>query len=216
MNKNFAMSYSGGKDSLLALYHLIKLGYTPKVIYTIFNESIKGGNYHSLSIELLNRVSKSIEIPIEYLHKSYSDIYQDVYPEFLSSLKKYDIQYCAFGDIFLEGSKFSNTMFCEKAGLEALFPLWGLDENEVVNSFIRCGFKGLVKAVDVTRVSETILGCPIDQELLNHLRKSDISLCGEYGEYHTFVYDGPIFKYPITFNINGIVENTPYKTLLLQ
>lgn len=130
------------------------------------------------------------------------DIYQNVYPEFLISLgQKYDLSYCAFGDIFREDMKSYRQDICLEVGLQPLLPIFGWDEEEILNQFINAGFKGIIKVIDTLRVPPHLLGKPIDYSLIKMLKEMDISLCGENGEYHTFVYDGPIFTKPVTFQM---------------
>ncbi|MEM1484857.1 diphthine--ammonia ligase [Oscillospiraceae bacterium PP1C4] len=212
MNKDFIMSYSGGKDSIFALYKMIKNGYNPIGLFTIMKYNNGGSMGHELNKQMLSSVSDSLGIPIHFLDLQCDISYATQTEEFLKKFKNKGIEICAYGDVSFENSKNSSESLCNRIGMSPIYPLWQLNEEEYVQGFIQSGFKCLVKSV-LPKLPKELVGREFDESLVAELKKHDVSICGEYGEYHTFVYDGPIFKHPVSYQLGEKVSIPPYDTI---
>jgi uncharacterized protein (TIGR00290 family) len=132
--------------------------------------------------------------------KTSGDKYLVNYEMKLRLAKEQGAEVCVFGDIDIEGHLKWCTERCENTGIEPLFPLYGQSREAVVNDFIESGFTAHFTIIDTTRISEDLLGRQLTKEALREIKKQGADICGENGEYHTFVSDGPIFKKPVDFS----------------
>ena len=145
------------------------------------------------------------------------DVYDRVLSENLTSFKKRNIETAVFGDIFLEDLRTYRENQLKPLGLKAHFPLWKEDTKSLINEFIDLGFKTIVTCVSENHLDKSFAGRIIDKDFVKDLPKG-VDPCGENGEFHTFVYDGPIFRNPILFNIGELTyksyknENNPELT----
>ena len=205
--KNFVMSYSCGKDSTLALYRMIKSGNTPLGLLITVNKKGNRSWFHGVPENLIKEVSKSLNIPLILVETDGND-YEYKFSEALKKAKEaLGIDSCVFGDIDLEAHRAWCTDRCKEANIEAIFPLWQEDREELVYEFIDSGFKTVIKNVKLECMGEGFLGKVLTKDLVNDIKATGSDPCGENGEYHTFVYDGPLFKYPIKFEYLNIVKN---------
>jgi uncharacterized protein (TIGR00290 family) len=112
-----------------------------------------------------------------------------------------------FGDIFREDLRAYRTLNLARLGIKALFPLWKRDNLQLMDAFVSLGFKAIVTSINACRLDDRFLGRTIDWKFLQEF-PSSANICGEYGEYHTFVWDGPIFESPIPHAVGDIFERT--------
>ena len=206
-NEKFVMSFSGGKDSTLALYKMIQNGYKPVALLTTVQKEEDKSWTHGLNYKFLDQISKSLEIP---LLKSECDVhnYENKFEETLLIAKEMGANICAFGDIDIEDHKKWGLDRCKNTHMEAKFPLWQKDREELVYEFIDNGFKTIINKVNLNNLSEDFLGKTLTKEVVYDIKETGSDPCGENGEYHTFVFDGPIFKNKIKFDIKNIrIEN---------
>ena len=207
MSKKFVVSYSCGKDSTLALYRMIKEGNEPVALLTTVNKKVSRSWFHGIPRELLDEVSKSLNIPI-HLVECEGEEYKEAFKKALIKVKnELGAEACVFGDIDLEAHRVWCTERCEEAGIEAIFPLWLENREKLTFEFIDTGFKTVIKNVRLDVLSTNFLGKQLTREVVKDIVESGSDACGENGEYHTFVFDGPIFKFPIRFKENGIITN---------
>lgn len=207
MSKKFVVSYSCGKDSTLALYRMIKEGNEPVALLTTVNKKVSRSWFHGIPRELLDEVSKSLNIPI-HLVECEGEEYKEAFKKALIKVKnEIGAEACVFGDIDLEAHRVWCTERCEEAGIEAIFPLWLENREKLTFEFIDTGFKTVIKNVRLDVLSTNFLGKQLTREVVKDIVESGSDACGENGEYHTFVFDGPIFKFPIRFKENGIITN---------
>ncbi len=209
---DFVISYSGGKDSALALYRMIMQGYKPVAMITTVNSEQDRSWFHGIQSELLNKVSESLNIPIIKCTCKPEE-YTESFENGLKEAKALGAEACVFGDIDIEGHSEWNHARCESAELKCILPLWQEDREKIVKEFIDCGFKAVIKIVQIKDLDETFLGKTITHDLIEKIRSTGADPCGENGEYHTFVYDGPIFSFPINFSINNIVDFGTHKAV---
>jgi uncharacterized protein (TIGR00290 family) len=197
-------NWSGGKDSALALYHVLKDNqFEITQLVTTVNSKYNRVSMHGVRNELLHAQGEAIGIPIKkiFLPETPSmEDYNAIMKEQLSEIKKGNITHSIFGDIFLEDLRAYRENKLKEVGLKGYFPLWKRDTKEIVNEFIDLGFKTMVVCVKSEFLNEDFTGRIIDKDFLKDLPKN-VDPCGENGEFHTFVFDGPIFKNPIKFEL---------------
>lgn len=197
-------NWSGGKDSALALYHILKEEkFDITALMTTVNSKYNRISMHGVRNELLYAQGKSIGIPIKEIRLPETpsmEEYDETMKEVLAELQKEKVTHSIFGDIFLEDLRKYREDRLKEVGLIAHFPLWKRDTKEVVNEFIDLGFKTIVVCVKSELLSQDFVGRVIDKDFLNDLPKN-VDPCGENGEFHTFVFDGPIFQQPIKFSL---------------
>lgn len=196
-------NWSGGKDSSLALYHCLNNPELDiKYLVTSVNDSVNRVSMHGVREELLIKQAKAIGIPL----------YQIRLPE-MPGMKEYDemmhfhmlkmkmegITHSIFGDIFLEDLKKYREDRLAEVGMKAIFPLWKRDTKELIEEFLDKGFKTVI--VCAQSHIHQFVGRVINKTLIAEL-PPEIDVCGENGEFHTFAFDGPIFKEPVLFT-NG-------------
>lgn len=203
MNKKFVMSYSGGKDSTLALYRMIKNGYTPKYIMTTINEEDEHSWFHGISAELFQALSECLEIPHIAINTTHYT-YRVNFIEELKKVKEEEINICAFGDIDIQMHRDWAENLCKESGFESKFPLWHQSRISLAREFVNAGFKAKIKIIDTSKLDKKYLGLDFTNELIDEFISIGIDPAGESGEFHTFVYDGPIFKKPVNIELSEV------------
>ncbi|WP_027626439.1 diphthine--ammonia ligase [Clostridium lundense] len=196
MNKNCFVSWSGGKDSCLALYKAIEQGYTPKKLFTMFSIENDITSAHRLREDIIKAQADAIEIE-NLLGKALFDDYEKVFISNLKSFKEEGMEYGIFGDIDLEEHKEWEDKVCEKVLMKAVLPLWQRNRKEIVKEFLDLGFKAKIVVVNTTMLPVSFLGKDLSYSLMREIEEVGADVCGENGEYHTIVYDGPIFKHAV-------------------
>lgn len=193
-------NWSGGKDSTLALHYILKeQKFEVKYLLTTVNDSLNSVAMHGVREVLLLKQAEALNIPLVQLRLPDvpdMETYEKGLRLQMHKFKAEGIQHSIFGDIFLEDLKVYRENQLAKLGVYAVFPLWQQDSLAVVKEFIDLGYKTVV--VCAQDGLQEFCGRTIDQSFLNDL-PSHIDPCGENGEFHTFVFDGPIFKNPIKF-----------------
>lgn len=214
--KKFIMSYSCGKDSTLALYRMIKKGHIPASLLVTVNKLENRSWFHGVPENLIKEVSKSLNIPVILVESKGND-YGKAFTEALINAKNnLEVDSCVYGDIDLEEHRTWCTDRSNEAGIEAIFPLWKEDREELVYEFIDLGFKTVIKNVKLQCMDEEFLGKVLTRDVVKKIKETGSDACGENGEYHSFVFDGPIFKYPIRFKSLGIVKNETHGFLDIE
>ncbi|MCL2574412.1 MAG: diphthine--ammonia ligase [Defluviitaleaceae bacterium] len=211
----FVTSYSGGKESALALYRMIKQGHEPIALITTYNDSAERSHFHGLPEAVLKDVSDALGIPL-WLIKTKDENYAKDFEAALLKAKEQGAQACVFGDIDIEGHRAWCTERCDKVGISAAFPLWGESRKDVVKEVIDSGFVANITTIDTKYLSQDFLGQQLTASLATCIANSGADICGENGEYHTFVSDGPIFTYPIEFAFGQCVSNNNYLMLSVE
>lgn len=205
MSKTKAIfNWSGGKDSALSLYHVLKQGnFDIQNLMTTVNAKFDRISMHGVRRELLYAQGESIGIPIKEIRlpemPTMSE-YDAIMKTVLTDLSNQAITHSIFGDIFLEDLRTYRENKLQEVGLKGHFPLWKRDTTELVHEFIDLGFKTIVVCVKADLLDQEFAGRIIDKEFLKDLPKG-VDPCGENGEFHTFVFDGPIFKTPIPYEL---------------
>ena len=199
-------TWSGGKDSAMAFYELKKSGkYTLEALLTTITEDYKRVSMHGTRECLLEKQAASLDLPLSKVFiskKSSNQEYKEKMKNALTPYKNKGIDSVVFGDIFLESVRSYREANLSKVGMKAVFPLWKKNTRELANFFIDRGFKTILTCVDTKFLDGKFAGREYDKQLLSEFPET-IDPCGENGEFHTFVYDGPIFKEKVEFNKGG-------------
>ena len=211
----FVASYSGGKDSALALHRAVKQGHEPIFLLTTYNIERKGSFFHAIPEKMLEAVSNSMNIPLLLVRTSGTD-YQERFEEALLKAKAQGAQACVFGDIDIEEHRRWPSERCTNTGLEPLFPLWGEDRKKIVYEFVDGGFVAHIVVLNTKCMGAEYLGQQLTRETLAQIDKQGIDICGENGEFHTFVTGGPIFRKQISFSFGASVVENDYAYLPVQ
>jgi len=202
------MNWSGGKDSALCLYYVLKNElFDVRYLLTTLNASNNRISMHGVSEELLSLQAKSIGIELKKVflsEKSSITEYEKTISDILSVLKSENICISIFGDIFLEDLRKYRETQLAKLGFKAEFPLWNRNTKEIAIDFINKGFKSIIVSINSQYLDKSFVGRIFDKSFLNDLPKN-VDSCGENGEFHSFVFDGPIFKTTIPFKKGDVV-----------
>jgi uncharacterized protein (TIGR00290 family) len=188
-------SWSGGKDSCFACYKAIREGYdVAQLLIMMSNQSTS--NFHMISSELLDAQSQAIGIPIVKWVTT-PDTYEQDFKKALLQMKAKGIEGIVTGDVYdvaLHEAGWLDRV-CKEVGLKPVKPLWHRDTTQILNEFINEGFKATVVRVKNEVLGLEWLGRQVDKKFFDDLLKlGTVDLCGERGEFHTFVTDGPLFK----------------------
>ena len=208
MHKKFVASYSGGKDSVLAIHRALQMGHTPAVLLITYNTDKNRSWFHGIPEPVLHSVAESIGVPI-WIIKTPGDLYTQNFEETLTRAKaELGVEMCVFGDIDIPGHREWGTERCQAAGIEPCFPLWGESRSDLVYEFIDNGFTANITVVDTRRMRVDFLGQQLTRETVDRIAAEGADICGENGEYHTFVSAGPIFNQPVRFAFGDkLMEN---------
>ena len=208
MNDKILLSWSGGKDSSLVLYELLK-GKNTNIIslLTTVTEDYNRISMHGVRKELLEYQAESIgfNLNIVMIPKNASnEEYENKMRLFLKKLLERGPFKVAFGDIFLEDLRRYREEKLSLLGIQGVFPLWKRNTLVLANIFIDLGFKAIITSVDSQFLGKEYVGRLFNKQFLSEL-PNNVDPCGENGEFHSFVYDGPIFKNKISFTKGDIV-----------
>lgn len=197
------MSWSGGKDSCLALYEIQKTReYHVVALMTTVTRDYDRISMHGVRRVLLEQQAASLSLPLHQMFITSGATNQDYEEAFVQACSRYPaIDSCVFGDLFLEDIKKYRDQFLARHGLRGIYPVWLRDTTEFIRKFIALGFKAVVTCIDGKVLDPSFAGMIVDEDFLSAL-PPHVDACGENGEFHTFVFDGPNFTRPIRFS-NG-------------
>jgi uncharacterized protein (TIGR00290 family) len=196
MNKA-VIAWSGGKDSVLAL-HEIQSTIQIEALITTVNEDDRIA-MHGINKKLISQQAQAIGYPmieVRVPQNCSNDQYEFKLAEALQEYRESGVEFVIFGDLFLEDIRAYREKFLKRIGMKGIFPLWKKETKTLAKQFIDSGFRAIIICVDTQTLSEEFAGRDFDYELLNSF-PPNVDPCGENGEFHTFVYDGPIFNQPL-------------------
>jgi uncharacterized protein (TIGR00290 family) len=195
--------WSGGKDSAMALYQIQKDDrYQVVSLLTTITEDYDRISMHGVRRLLVEQQARSLDIPLHkvFIPKSCSN--EEYAAKMIQALEKFKqdgVKTVAFGDIFLKEVRKYREDNLARLSMKGVFPIWGRDTAELVQSFIALGFKSVVSCINPEVLDKKFLGRQLDRDFIAEL-PPNIDPSGENGEFHTFVYDGPIFKQRIDYS----------------
>ena len=207
-------SWSGGKDSAYCLNKVLSEGlYEVQYLLTSLNGQFKRVSMHGVREELLDVQAESIGIPLlkVWVTEGTNEEYEKQMEAILLNAKAEGIEHVIFGDIFLEDLRVYRENNLARVDMKGVFPLWKMDTAWLINDFIDKGFKTVTCCVNDGFLDESWVGRSIDRPFVEQL-PPNIDPCGENGEYHTFCYEGPVFRKKIDFTVGEKV----YKPLSIQ
>ncbi len=197
-------NWSSGKDASLALYHLQKDGkYQVDRLLTSINTHHNRVSMHGLRRALLEKQVEAIGLPcttIELPEETSMEDYNRIMTRTVETLRDQGYAHTAFGDIFLEDLRSYRETQLEPFGIQCSFPLWKRNTRALLEEFLDLGFKAVVVCIKADLLDVSFAGRIIDETFLDNL-PANVDPCGEHGEFHTFCFDGPIFKHPVKFTI---------------
>jgi uncharacterized protein (TIGR00290 family) len=202
MREKVIVAWSGGKDSALALYEILASGeYEVLKLLTTVTKDYDRISTHGVRRALLEQQANALGIPLEitFISKGASD--KEYENELLKTLKRNldsGVSSMVFGDIFLEDVRKYRERILAKVGMSGVFPLWKKDTLRLARKFINVGFKAIVTSIDSNVLAKDFVGREYNEQFLSDLPEN-VDPCGENGEFHSFVYNGPIFHKRVFF-----------------
>ncbi|MBX9599240.1 MAG: adenosine nucleotide hydrolase [Burkholderiales bacterium] len=205
MMENIAFSWSGGKDSALALHLALASGLKPQVLLCMVDE--RGySRSNGVSTQILQQQALVLNLPLVLKESSWSN-YESNLVEALTEIKHvYNVAQCAFGDIDIVAHRQFEELVCQQSGLSAYLPLWGKSRLEVKNEIIQLGIKSKLSVVSKKYAIDELLGAEYSELDFVCLELLGVDICGENGEFHTLVYDAPLFKQALNIEAGEIYD----------
>jgi uncharacterized protein (TIGR00290 family) len=208
LKKKALFNWSSGKDSALALYKILQdPEFEISCLLTTVSIEFQRISMHGVRLALLEQQAKSIGLQLEIMQIPEMPTmkqYESCMKTTLENLKNRGLTHSVFGDIFLEDLRKYREDKLKTMGFTSVFPLWKIPTHELIHELIGLGFKTIVVCVNERYLDKSFIGRVIDQNFINDLPEN-VDVCGEHGEFHTFTFDGPIFSYPIHFEIGKII-----------
>ena len=213
MPERVVLSWSGGKDSALALYEIQQRPeYRVVSLLTTLTEDYDRVTMHGVRRVLLERQAESLCLPVEQTllaKEASNEEYESKMRATLAKFRQAGVSSVVFGDISLEDIRKYREDNLSRIGMKAIFPIWMRDTAELAQTFVDLGFKAIVTCVDSKILGKKFAGRMIDDPFLAEL-PSHVDPCGENGEFHSFVFDGPIFKRRIPLTVGQIVSRDSF------
>jgi len=207
--KRALLSWSGGKDSALTLYETKKEGeFAVAALLTTLTRDFDRVSMHGVRRELLQMQASALGLPVHevWISKNAPNVeYEEQMRKTLEKRKAEGIKHVIFGDLFLEDIRRYREERLSQIGMKGVFPLWGRPTRGLADFFVEKGFKAILCTVDPKALSREFCGREYDQSLIRDL-PAGVDPCGENGEFHTFVYDGPIFRERIEVRTGEVVQ----------
>ena len=200
---SYITSWSGGKDSCFACYKAICDGYNISYLVNFVSKEYRRVSFHGTEAKLIQLQAEALDIPLLQKETTQNG-YEEEFKEAVRTLIPIGIKGMVFGDIYLQEHKDWVEKVCGELGIEAIEPLWGREPEGILLEFIDTGFEAIMVSAKSNLFGEEWIGRKVDREFLSYLKGKNIDICGENGEYHTFVTGGPMFKRKIT-----IAESRP-------
>jgi len=190
---SYIASWSGGKESCLALYEARGKGYEISQLVNFISKESQRVSFHGTDAKLIQLQSQAMRIPLLQKETTW-DGYEQEFKDAVRSLIPSGVEGMVFGDIYLQEHKDWVERVCGDLGIKAIEPLWGRSTEEILSSFIDDGFQAVIVSAKSDLIDEDFIGRRVDRAFMQYLKRKNIDVCGENGEYHTLVIDGPIFN----------------------
>lgn len=209
--KKAYVNWSSGKDAALALYKVQQEDkFKVEKLVTTVNKENDRVSMHGLRKKLLLQQADNLGLPLHIIELD-GNINMQVYNEVMQvetrQLLDEGFTFSIFGDIFLEDLKEYREKQLEESGIKGIFPLWKMNTTQLMEEFLNAGFKAIVVSVNARLLDKSFCGRTLDESFLKDLPEN-VDPCGENGEFHTFVCDGPNFKKRVDFEKGEVVEKT--------
>ncbi len=205
--------WSGGKDSAMALHALLqRADIRVTALLTTVTETYDRISMHGVRRELLRQQAESIGLPLQEVRippQCVNPIYEARMAEVLFHHYRLGVRTVAFGDIFLEDLRAYREKNLARVGMTAIFPIWKRDARELISGFHSAGFRAVTACIDPAALDRSFAGRELNTSFFADLPTS-VDPCGENGEFHTFVFDGPIFRRPVPIELGEVVERDSF------
>lgn len=186
-------SWSGGKDSCFACYRAMCGGYDISYLVNFISKEYKRVSFHGTEDKLIQLQAEALGLPL-LQKETTGNGYEQEFKEAVRSLIPNGIKSMIFGDIYLQEHKDWVERVCGELGIEAVEPLWGEEPERILLEFIDAGFEAIIVSAKADLFGKEWIGQKVDRDFFKYLKENSINICGENGEYHTLVVDGPMFK----------------------
>lgn len=211
----FFVSWSGGKDSCLALHRTLQQGHQAVGLLSMLHEEGEVSRSHGIPRELLCAQATSLGLPIHFGKATWED-YEPTFKDLVRELRESGAVAGVFGDIDIREHREWVERVCGETNITPLLPLWGEDRTKLVEEFLHLGFRAIIVSLSPDRLPRGWLGRNLEPGALEELRDMGVDVAGEGGEFHTFVFDGPLFSEAVRFGTGGITEQRGYLQLALR
>jgi uncharacterized protein (TIGR00290 family) len=209
--QNVTISWSGGKDAAFALHKILATGlYNVVHLHTVIGATTRRVGLHGVREELIDDQAACLGLPLHKLylteapdHGAYETLMQDFYRECTAA----HIDAVIFGDIFLEDLRAYREAMLHAVGLKGIYPLWDIPSEKLLHDFLAAGYKTVLCSANASWFMPGRLGVTLDNTFAASL-PAGVDCCGENGEFHTLVYDGPLFKKPLSFRAGEVVKRS--------
>ena len=209
MKKKTLMSWSTGKDSAWAYYQLKNQPeYDLVGLFCTINKVFSRTAMHAVRVQLLQMQANSIGLPLDIIEIPYpcsNAEYEGIMQDFVDDAKSRNIECFAFGDLFLQEIRDYRIKILKDTGIMPIFPLWNQATDKLAMEMINGGLKAVITCVDPKQLNDNFVGQDYDQAFLNALPEN-VDPCGENGEFHSFVFDAPMFNKKINISVEEKVE----------
>ncbi|MBS7288436.1 MAG: diphthine--ammonia ligase [Candidatus Freyarchaeota archaeon] len=200
---SYAASWSGGKDSCLACYEAARSGLRiSHLINFVYEGRVRS---HGVGVGIVRLQAELTGIPIVQVETSWED-YEENFKRAVCPLVLRGVKGVVFGDIYLDNHKKWVERVCGELGVEAVEPLWGLKPEEAISRLLAAGFEAVIVSAQSELVGEEWAGRVVSWDFIDYLKERGVDLCGENGEYHTLVVNGPIFKRRLEVKVEGVAR----------
>ena len=208
-NQPFVASWSGGKDSAMAYYRAVQSGLTPKRLLTMFQEDEEVSKSHALPLNVVQAQAKRLSVPLMIRGAGWDD-YEAKFIDAMDECRADGITHGVFGDIDLQGHLEWVQKTCAKSNIVPIHPLWQEPRRSILEELLTIGFEAVIVVVNTKLMPAKYVGRTFTRQLMDELEALGIDSCGENGEFHTVVIDGPIFSSRVPVKFGEVRENEGY------
>jgi uncharacterized protein (TIGR00290 family) len=213
MKERILLSWSGGKDSALALHEIRHSGdYEVAALLTTITEGTECVGMHCVRRELIARQAEALGVPLREIRIPpfpSNEVYEARMRSVLEEYRAQGVRTVGFGDLFLEDIRDYREMSLGRLGMRGLYPIWQRDTAALAREFVALGFRAVLVCVDLRALDRSFAGRVLDRSLLAELPPT-VDPCGENGEFHTFVFDGPGFAAAVAFAPGAVREESTF------
>ena len=206
---NYIGSWSGGKDSCFACYRAMSQGYDISHLLNFISKEYKRVSFHGTEDKLIQLQAEALGMPL-LQKETTGNGYEQEFKEAVRSLIPDGIKGMIFGDVYLQEHKDWVERVCRELGIEAVEPLWGEKPERILLDFIDAGFEAIIVSAKADLFGKEWIGQKVDRDFFKYLKEKSIDICGENGEYHTLVVDGPLFKKKIRITESKSITREGY------
>lgn len=209
------VSFSGGKDSLLALDRAKQQGLQVDFLVTMYDEASQRVRFHGVPIALIQAQADALGIPL-LAYPTVPATFETVFLQALRDLRQRGMTTLIFGNIHLADVRAWYEERTAAAGFKHREPLWGEPPSVLVREFLARGYRAVLTCIEEARASSAWLGAPLTEALVQAFEQAGIDVCGERGEYHTFVHAGPLFTAPLAVCLGERVAQAGFQQIDVQ